>query len=104
MASLIRRVSREILRSNSNKLFGIKAAKASTSENVGVHPFALLPETHEMLRKTCRDFADEVLKPIAGDVDKHHKYPAKEVIGHELFFGMYVTKSLERLQCFDLFA
>ena len=85
MASLIRRVSREILRSNSNKLFGIKAAKASTSENVGVHPFALLPETHEMLRKTCRDFADEVLKPIAGDVDKHHKYPAKEVIGHELF-------------------
>ena len=33
-----------------------------------------------MLRKTCWDFAESELKPIAGDVDKHSKYPADQVI------------------------
>lgn len=38
-----------------------------------------LPETHEMLRKTCRDFAENELKPIAGEIDKEHRYPAEQV-------------------------
>lgn len=38
-----------------------------------------LPETHEMLRKTCVDFADNELKPVAGMVDKEHKYPKEQV-------------------------
>lgn len=43
---------------------------------------ARLPETHEMLRKTCRDFADNELIPIAGNLDKDHRYPTEQV---ELF-------------------
>ncbi|RUS71005.1 hypothetical protein EGW08_021240, partial [Elysia chlorotica] len=38
-----------------------------------------LPETHEMLRKTCRDFADNELIPIAAKLDKEHLYPKEQV-------------------------
>ena len=43
------------------------------------HSLAELPDTHEMLRKTCRDFADERLKPFAAEFDKNHQYPAEQV-------------------------
>ncbi len=43
------------------------------------HAMAELPETHEMLRKTCRDFAEEKLKPIAADLDRNHTYRAEQV-------------------------
>lgn len=38
-----------------------------------------LPETHEMLRKTCRDFADAELQPFAGKFDKEGKVPQEKV-------------------------
>ena len=38
-----------------------------------------LPETHEMLRQTCRDFADNELAPIAGKLDKESLYPKEQV-------------------------
>jgi len=38
-----------------------------------------LPETHQMLQKTCRDFADNELVPKAANVDKNHLYPKDEV-------------------------
>jgi butyryl-CoA dehydrogenase len=38
-----------------------------------------LSETHEMLRETCRAFADKELKPVAGELDRAHKYPEAEV-------------------------
>ncbi|XP_077534022.1 short-chain specific acyl-CoA dehydrogenase, mitochondrial-like isoform X1 [Haemaphysalis longicornis] len=38
-----------------------------------------LPETHEMLRKTCREFAEKELKPIAGVLDKEHRYPREPI-------------------------
>jgi butyryl-CoA dehydrogenase len=38
-----------------------------------------LSETHEMLRKTCRDFAEKELKPIAAVLDREHRYPDKQV-------------------------
>jgi hypothetical protein len=34
------------------------------------YPLAQLPETHAMLRKMCRDFADNELIPIAAQLDK----------------------------------
>ncbi|XP_065831300.1 short-chain specific acyl-CoA dehydrogenase, mitochondrial-like [Oscarella lobularis] len=40
-----------------------------------------LPETHEMLRKTCRDFADNELAPVASMLDQEARYPAKQVKG-----------------------
>jgi hypothetical protein len=39
----------------------------------------MLPEDVELLRTTCWDFAEQELKPIAGQVDKEHKYPADQV-------------------------
>jgi butyryl-CoA dehydrogenase len=44
------------------------------STHVGSALFTL-SESHEMLRKTCRDFADRELKPVAGELDKKHQYP-----------------------------
>lgn len=41
-----------------------------------------LPETHEMLRKTCRDFAEAELKPNAAKFDKQHLYPQEQVSSH----------------------
>lgn len=38
-----------------------------------------LPETHKMLQKSCRDFVDNELIPIAGKLDKEHTYP-KDVV------------------------
>jgi butyryl-CoA dehydrogenase len=38
-----------------------------------------LSETHEMLRKTCREFSDRELAPIAAALDREHRYPAEQV-------------------------
>lgn len=38
-----------------------------------------LPETHELLRRTCREFAEEELKPNAARFDKEHLYPKEQV-------------------------
>jgi butyryl-CoA dehydrogenase len=38
-----------------------------------------LSETHQMLRQTCRDFADKELKPVAAELDRSHRYPENEV-------------------------
>lgn len=38
-----------------------------------------LPETHQMLQKTCRDFAENELKPIAAKTDREHLYPKEQI-------------------------
>jgi butyryl-CoA dehydrogenase len=48
--------------------------QCAMSTHVGSSLFTL-SESHEMLRKTCRDFADRELKPRAGELDKKHQYP-----------------------------
>ncbi|XP_057674712.1 short-chain specific acyl-CoA dehydrogenase, mitochondrial isoform X1 [Corythoichthys intestinalis] len=40
---------------------------------------AELPETHHMLRQTCRDFAERELMPLAARLDKEHTYPAQQI-------------------------
>uniref|UniRef100_A0A673ABC7 Short-chain specific acyl-CoA dehydrogenase, mitochondrial n=1 Tax=Sphaeramia orbicularis TaxID=375764 RepID=A0A673ABC7_9TELE len=40
---------------------------------------AELPEMHQILRQTCRDYADKELAPIAAKLDKEHSYPAKQI-------------------------
>lgn len=32
-----------------------------------------------MLQKTCRDFADNELKPIAAKIDRDHLYPEAQI-------------------------
>merc|ERR1739848_554353 len=38
-----------------------------------------LPEEHQMLRETLRNFADAELKPFAGKWDAAHEYPAEAI-------------------------
>ena len=38
-----------------------------------------LSETHQLLRKTCRDFANQKLKPVAAQLDREHSYPAEQI-------------------------
>ena len=38
-----------------------------------VAPLGELAEEHEMLRQTCRDFAQQQLKPIAAELDREHR-------------------------------
>ncbi|XP_033356115.1 short-chain specific acyl-CoA dehydrogenase, mitochondrial [Bombus vosnesenskii] len=40
---------------------------------------SMLSETHQMLHKTCRDFAEGELKPLAGEIDKKHLYPKEQI-------------------------
>ncbi|XP_078681177.1 short-chain specific acyl-CoA dehydrogenase, mitochondrial-like [Branchiostoma floridae x Branchiostoma belcheri] len=65
MAALVRVVSR--------------LARTNRGWSRGVASLADLPETHDMLRKTCRDFADNELKPIAGDLDREHRFPTEQI-------------------------
>ncbi|XP_003737658.1 short-chain specific acyl-CoA dehydrogenase, mitochondrial [Galendromus occidentalis] len=44
----------------------------------GTH-FYGLTETHEMIRHTCRDFAEKELKPIAGKIDKEELFPKEQI-------------------------
>lgn len=39
----------------------------------------LIPETHQMLHKTCRDFAENELIPNAAKFDREHLYPADQI-------------------------
>jgi len=57
---------------------------------------AELPEMHEMLRKTCRDFAEGELIPIASKVDKEHWYPeeAVKMMGELGLMGINVPEEL----------
>ncbi|XP_050302192.1 short-chain specific acyl-CoA dehydrogenase, mitochondrial isoform X2 [Anthonomus grandis grandis] len=45
----------------------------------GIASLAALSETHQMLQKTCRDFADGELKPVAAKIDKEHLYPKEQI-------------------------
>ncbi|XP_034048965.1 short-chain specific acyl-CoA dehydrogenase, mitochondrial isoform X1 [Thalassophryne amazonica] len=40
---------------------------------------AELPETHQILRQTCRDYANRELAPIAAKLDREHSYPNKQI-------------------------
>mgnify|MGYP002835963803 CR=1 FL=1 len=42
-------------------------------------PIGYMSETHEMLRQSCRDFADAELKPIAFALDQEHRFPAEQI-------------------------
>ncbi|XP_059844325.1 short-chain specific acyl-CoA dehydrogenase, mitochondrial isoform X2 [Hypanus sabinus] len=44
-----------------------------------VYQMVELPETHQLLRDTCRGFAEKELVPIAAQLDKEHKFPAEQV-------------------------
>jgi len=62
----------------------------------GIASLSALPETHQMLQKTCRDFADGELKPIAAKTDREHLYPKEQIkkMGELGLMGISVPESL----------
>jgi len=44
-----------------------------------VATFTDLPEIHQMLKDTCRQFAEAELWPIAGEIDKTCRYPEEQI-------------------------
>lgn len=44
-----------------------------------VYQSAELPDTHRMLRDTCREFAEKELQPIAAQLDREHRFPQDQV-------------------------
>ncbi|XP_014672398.1 PREDICTED: short-chain specific acyl-CoA dehydrogenase, mitochondrial-like [Priapulus caudatus] len=59
------------------KLFSLKFGNVHHTRTISA--LVQLSETHEMLRKTCRDFAQNELKPIAAQIDRDHQYPKEQV-------------------------
>ncbi|XP_069683427.1 short-chain specific acyl-CoA dehydrogenase, mitochondrial [Periplaneta americana] len=55
-----------------------------------------LPETHQMLQKTCRDFAEAELRPLAAKFDTEHLYPKEQIrkMGDLGLMAMDVPESL----------
>lgn len=65
-----------------------------------------LPETHKMLQKTCREFADKELQPLAGKHDKEHLYPKEQVRMYFIFkskIAKVVQNLLFNINCSFLF-
>jgi len=61
---------------------GAFARKSGTLSQIGVRniaSLASLPETHQMLHKSVRDFAEAELKPNAAKFDKEHLYPKEQI-------------------------
>ena len=52
----------------------------ASSSGLGEATFTALPETHQMLKDTCRQFAENELWPVAGPNDKSCTYPAEQVL------------------------
>ncbi|CAG9767582.1 unnamed protein product [Ceutorhynchus assimilis] len=70
--------------------------KACLLKQRGIASLAALPETHQMLQKTCRDFADAELKPVAAKHDREHLYPAEQILkmGELGLMGLMVPEEL----------
>ncbi|TGZ37994.1 short-chain specific acyl-CoA dehydrogenase, mitochondrial [Temnothorax longispinosus] len=69
-----------------------------TVNNVSRHiaSLSMLPDTYQMLYKTCRDFAEEELKPVAAEIDKKHLFPTEQIkkMGELGLMGLCVPEAL----------
>lgn len=52
---------------------------SKTLRGKGIASLASLSETHQLLHKTCKDFAEAELKPIAAKTDREKLFPKKQV-------------------------
>ncbi|CAK8671115.1 short-chain specific acyl-CoA dehydrogenase, mitochondrial-like [Clavelina lepadiformis] len=79
-------------KSQSMRVPGVAASRSFTS----VLPDQdALPDTHQMLRQTCADFAEKELKPIAYAIDKEHRFPSEQVkmMGDLGLMGINISES-----------
>ncbi|KAL7303042.1 hypothetical protein TKK_0004260 [Trichogramma kaykai] len=77
-------------------MLGFQRAVAKVCGRRHIASLSALSETHQMLYKTCRDFAEGELKPIAAKVDREHLYPAEQIkkMGELGLMAMAVPESL----------
>jgi len=54
-------------------------SEVSEANFQNVATFTDLPEIHQMLKDTCRQFAEAELWPIAGEIDKTCRYPEQQI-------------------------
>ncbi|KAJ8934063.1 hypothetical protein NQ318_012494 [Aromia moschata] len=64
-----------------------------------------LSEEHLMLQKTCRDFVENELKPVAAQLDREHKFPAEQYL-FIFHHDTYIYKETRRIRpschkCFE---
>ncbi|CAG9860051.1 unnamed protein product [Phyllotreta striolata] len=57
-------------------LFSVSTKGNWLSRNFSLHK---LSESHSILQKLCRDFAEKELMPIASQLDREHKFPEKQI-------------------------
>lgn len=73
----------DVLSCNQNKIYWtlhfLSAILGPKVFQRGIASLSCLPETHQMLQKTCRDFADNELIPNASKYDKEHLFPADKI-------------------------
>eukprot|EP00088_Acartia_fossae_P055004 TRINITY_DN6375_c0_g1_i1.p1 TRINITY_DN6375_c0_g1~~TRINITY_DN6375_c0_g1_i1.p1 ORF type:complete len:427 (-),score=96.20 TRINITY_DN6375_c0_g1_i1:236-1516(-) len=83
-----------------NRLLGQCVSPACTSHglrnnsSLGEANFTQLPEVHQMLKDTCRQFAENELWPIAGQIDKTCDYPEQQIktMGELGLMGMEIEE------------
>ncbi|XP_078410119.1 short-chain specific acyl-CoA dehydrogenase, mitochondrial isoform X3 [Cetorhinus maximus] len=78
MGSLLRRITR-----------AMTVKSGCLRQLYTVYQMVELPETHQLLRDTCRGFAEKELTPVAAQLDREHKFPAEQslYLGPILKFG-----------------
>lgn len=67
----------KLLFATGTRFSGQLQSKSKIGRNVST--FCSLPETHKILQKTCREFAEKELQPIAHKFDKEHLFPKEQV-------------------------
>ncbi|XP_025836254.1 short-chain specific acyl-CoA dehydrogenase, mitochondrial isoform X2 [Agrilus planipennis] len=60
-------------------MFRSSLLKLTSFTKRNIASLASLSETHQMLQKTCRDFAENELKPHAARFDREHVYPQEQI-------------------------
>lgn len=61
------------------RIFAGQRTSLSTASGRGIACLAALSETHQILQKTCRDFANAELAPHARRHDREELFPAEQV-------------------------
>ncbi|KAL0818172.1 hypothetical protein ABMA28_008686 [Loxostege sticticalis] len=71
-------------------------APAAVRQSRSIASLSSLPETYQMLYKTCRDFAESELKPAAAKYDREHLFPGDAIkkMGELGLMGIAVPEEL----------
>jgi butyryl-CoA dehydrogenase len=60
-------------------MFHLRRLSSKLNSHRCYSSWPFLKDEHIALSQMCRDFAEKELKPIAGNVDKHHMFPKEQV-------------------------